>query len=102
MSYTPGPYQWEGDPRIYLVAADEQIVLWPGNAKADPATWAECLGACGERAEADADDNAALFAAAPDLLTACVDGLTLIGPGSYDAPAAVQMREAIRKAKGDA
>jgi len=65
--HTHGPWLWIGG--ALQTASGGQFVLWPRNAFGeDGSTWAQKLGACGDDAEKNAEANARLIAAAPELL----------------------------------
>lgn len=64
MTWTPGPWEWDG---AALKAGPDEYVLWTINALSEPTDTREAIGACGARAESDANDNAKLIALAPDM-----------------------------------
>jgi hypothetical protein len=69
--HTPGPWYWKAGN---LEAAQNEVIIYPANVAGDlpdDAPMACQMGSYGEMAEEDADANARLIAAAPDLLTAC-------------------------------
>ena len=81
---TPGPWKWLPDRRTLWAYVDgkNQNIIWPLNVAAtDEAaeTWAQGLGACGTRSEAEAEANARLIESAPALLTEAADALTALG-----------------------
>lgn len=66
--HTPGPWYWKDGA---IRAANRDFVLWPQNVMgALELNWADCLGACGKHSEDNAEANARLIAAAPELLEA--------------------------------
>jgi hypothetical protein len=77
----------------------------------------ECFGTVGQNVEVDAAANAALIAAAPDLLAACNKAIVLLGiiggsremalrlklhglPAEYANDTTLELREAVARAEG--
>ncbi len=69
---TPGNWEWHGG----LLAVDNEHIIWPRNAREfGDTTPAQQIGACGERAEDDAEYNKALIAASHNALPAILTAL---------------------------
>ena len=56
---TPGPWTWDDDG---ITADGDERIMWPANIPGDPQTAKETLGACGDHAEGNAEDNLAFLA----------------------------------------
>lgn len=101
---THGPWQWADG---VLVTKDGQCILWPQNVPGgDGLDWAQNLGACGLDTERQAEENAKLMAAAPELLDALKHIRRCIPIGGfaqihYGSSTWEQIDAAITKAVGD-
>lgn len=93
--HTPGP--WTMHPRGEDGAEVRAItsVAWCGIASTHGASGSQVI-----RAD-EAQANARLIAAAPDLLAACEAIIDAATPWAPDTPALMMVRAAIAKAKGD-
>lgn len=110
-THTPGPWRWCGS--LLVARADQdppkgEVILWPENvpssADSSAVPWAQRLGSCGLRTEADAEANARLIEAAPDLLDALKKCAAVLAGEAMTKDSLIEAlyaaRAAIAKTKG--